>query len=209
MIELNKSIVYELSSNLNNFDTTLEDCLFGAVIITKNADIDKCKYMGYGIGFDSKRTYLFPDGSFGKNVIIFGADMSSSAHANNKKNILVLGKDFIQGIDGTIIYAEKMSSTNFTVSDKKFCLSLHYNGENSYLFVNGTEIHKFKAKEFEMKDGKTETYLGNISTGFSADNMKKSRLYGNGYDFSIDLTPVAVNNILDIHKYLMKKKNII
>ena len=52
-----------------------------------------------------------------------------------------------------------MYSINFTVSNKKFCLSLHYNGDNSYLFVNGAEIHIFKAKEYEMKDGEIEICL--------------------------------------------------
>ena len=70
--------------------------------------------MGYGIGFDSKGVFLFLDGSFGQNVIIFRADMSSSVHAYNKtRSILVLGKDFIQGIDGTTIYAEKIYSIDF------------------------------------------------------------------------------------------------
>ena len=59
-------------------------------------------------------------------------------------NILVLGKDFIQGINGTTIYAEGMYTPNFTVSGKKFVLSLHYNGNNSYLFVNGKQVVKFK-----------------------------------------------------------------
>ena len=54
-----------------------------------------------------------------------------------KRNILLLGKDFIQGIDGTAIYVQKMYSPKFTVAHKKFCLSLHYNGDSSYLFVNG------------------------------------------------------------------------
>ena len=64
--------------------------------------------------------------------------MSSSVHASNKRrSILVLGKGFIQGIDGPTIYAEKIHSTYFTVDNKKFCLSLHYNGDTSYLFVNG------------------------------------------------------------------------
>ena len=89
-------------------------------MITKNAVIHKYKYMEYGTGFDSKGTFLFPDGSLCPNLIIFGADMSSSAHANNKAiNILVLDKDFIQGIDGTTIYAEKMYSINFTKSKRK------------------------------------------------------------------------------------------
>ena len=69
------------------------------------------------------------------------ADLSSSTRANNKtRSILVHGEDFIQGIDGTTIYAEKIYSTNFNVDNKKFCLSLHYNGDNSYLFVNGKKI---------------------------------------------------------------------
>ena len=77
--------------------------------------------------------------------------MSSYVHANNKKNnILVLGKDFIQGIKGTTIYAEKMYSINFTENNKKFVLSLHYNGDNSYLFVNSTEIHKFEEKILKL-----------------------------------------------------------
>ena len=87
--------------------------------------------------------------------------MSSSVHANNKKNnIIVLGKGFIEGINSTIIYAEKMYSINFTKNNKKFVLSLHYNGNNSYLFVNGTEIHKFKAKDSEIVA--TPLCLGNI-----------------------------------------------
>ena len=94
-------------------------------------------------------------------MIIFGADKSSSVDANNKtKNILVLGKDFVQGLDNTTIYAEKLYSINFTENNKKFCLSLHYNGANSYLFVNGTEIHKFKANDSEI--GATQLCLGNI-----------------------------------------------
>ena len=69
--------------------------------------------------------------------------MNSSVHANNKtKNILVLGKDFIQGLDNTKIYAEKLYSINFTKTDTKFCLNLHYNGANSYLLVNGKKIQK-------------------------------------------------------------------
>ena len=65
--------------------------------------------------------------------MIFGTDLSSSVHANNRaNNILVLGKDFIQGVNGTTIYTEKIYSTNFTVANRKFCLSLHYNGDSSY-----------------------------------------------------------------------------
>ena len=76
--------------------------------------------------------------------------MSSSAYANSKtRSILVLGKYFIQGIDNTRIYAEKMYSANFAVANKKFCLRLHYNGDSSYLFANGKGIINFKAKYSE------------------------------------------------------------
>ena len=86
-------------------------------------------------------TFTHPSGGDGKNVIISGADLSSFTHANNKtRSILVLGKDFMQGIDNTTIYVEKMNSINFTVANKNVCLSLHYNEDSSYLFVNDEEI---------------------------------------------------------------------
>ena len=107
-------------------------------------------YPGYGNGFDRKSSFSFPGGGFGQNVLIFGVDMSSSAHIDNKKkDILVLGKGPTQGLEHTLT-AEKMYSINFTVTKTKFCLSLNYNEANSYLFVNGTEIHKFKAQDFDI-----------------------------------------------------------
>ena len=76
--------------------------MFGAVSLTKHIDMDQYKYSGYGIGFDRKGEFSFGSNGFGRNVIIFRADMNSSVHANNRtKNILVLGKDFIQGLDNT------------------------------------------------------------------------------------------------------------
>ena len=151
----NKKIVniyigYDLDSNSNGFDPTLQNCFFGAVKLTKNGDIDKYKYSGYGIGLDSKGRFLHSN-SLGRYAIIFGADMSISTHTNNKtRNILVLGRNFIQGIDGTTIYSEKMYSINFSEVGARFCLSLHYNGDNSYLFVNGKEIIKFKAEDSKI-----------------------------------------------------------
>ena len=114
------------ASGSNNNDHTLKNCLFGAVTLTKNADIDKYGYSGYGIGFDRRSSFSFPSGGFGQNVLIFGADMSSSTHINKKKDILVLGKGPTQGLEHTLT-AEKMYSINFTVTKKKFCLSLQYN----------------------------------------------------------------------------------
>ena len=167
-----KKICYELgASGSNNNDPTLKNCLFGAVTLTKNADIDKYRYSGYRIGFDRKSSFSFPSGGFGPNVLIFGADKSSSSHIDNKKkDILVLGKGPIQGLEHTLA-AEKMYSINFTATKKKFCVSLHYNGGNSYLFVNGTEIYKFKAKDSKIVAA--PLCFGNISNDWSVDNMKK------------------------------------
>ena len=98
-----------------------------------------------------------------------------------------------------------MCSINFTVTKNKFCLSLHYNGANSYLFVNGTEIYKFKDSEIAA----SPLCLGNISKDWSTDNMKKTGFNGYVYDFSVDYDSTDVDNIKDIHQYLMKKNNIL
>ena len=123
-----------------------------------------------------------------------------------KKDILVLGKGPAQGLEDTLSIG-KMYSANFTVTKKKFCLSLHYNGANSYLFVNGVETYKFKAKDSEIVA--TLLCLGNISKDLSVDNMKKTGFDGYIYDFSVDYDATDVDDILDIHKYLMKKNNMV
>ena len=101
---LNIYMVYELAgSSSHSDDPTLKICLFGTVILTENADIDKCGYSGYGIGFDRKSSFTFSGGRFGQNVLIFGEDMSSSAHIDNKKkDILVIGKGPTQGLENTL-----------------------------------------------------------------------------------------------------------
>ena len=114
-------------------------------------------------------------GGFPQNVLIFWVDMSSSPYIDNKKkDILVLGRGPTQGLESTLT-AEKMYSINFTVTRNKFCLSLHYNGANNYLFVNGTEIYKFKAKYSEIVPNRL--CLGKISKDWSVDNMKKNWIY--------------------------------
>ena len=107
-------------------------------------------YSGYGIGFDSKGYFSIGDET-GRNVVdIFGVDMSSSPHTDNKKkDILILDKGSAQGLEHTMA-AEKLYSTSFTKQNTKFCLSLHYNGENSYLLVRDTGVIKFKAKDSEI-----------------------------------------------------------
>ena len=145
---VNIYIVYEeisIASINGNRDSnlTIEKALFGAVSLTKNADVDKYRYSRYGIAFDRKG-----GGGYDQNVIIFGADMNSSPHTDTKgKDILILGTDPTQGLGEHSLTAEKMCSINFTKEYTKFCLSLHYNGANSYLFVNGREIIKFKEKD--------------------------------------------------------------
>ena len=94
---------------------TVVNCLSGAVSITKNVDFDKNKYSGYGIWFDRTGVYLLPDGSFGRNAAIFGVDMNSSVHVDNKgKVILVLGKGPTQGLGVDSLTAGKTYSVNFT-----------------------------------------------------------------------------------------------
>ena len=204
---VNIYIVYEISKNYNiSSYATLETCLFGAVSLTKHVDINQDKYSGYGIGFDRKGEFSFGNG-FGRGCIIFGVDMSSSVYVDKKrKDILILGEGRTQGLDGTTLTAEKLYSINFTENNKKFCSSLHYNGADSYLFVNGTEIYKFKAKYSETVV--TPLCLGNISKDFSVDNMKKTGLNKYVYNFSVDYDAIAVDDILNIHKYLMEINNI-
>ena len=195
---VNIYIVYRLSPSITR-DITLENCLFGTVKINTSS--------GYGIAFDSKGSFSHPNGGYGKNVIIFGADLSSSVHANTRaNNILVLGKEFIQGVNGTTIYAEKMYSTNFTVTNKSFYLSLHYNGDSSYLFVNGKEFANFKANDSEVAP--YPLCLGNVSKDFSPINTTNTELLAYVYDFSVDYKVITKDKIHDIHRYLMEKNNI-
>ena len=104
------------------------------------------------------------------------------------------------------IYAEKLYSINFAENNKKFCFGLHYNRANSYLFVTGTEIYKFRAKDSEIVA--TPLCLGSISKDASVDSMKKTRLNGYVYHFSVDYVANA-DAILGIHMYLIEKNNII
>ena len=93
--------------------------------MTKNVNIDRYGYSGYGIGFDRKGSFSFSGGGYGQNLLILGVDMSVSAHIDNKKkDILVLGIGPTQGLEHKLT-AEKMYSINFTEKNKMFCLSLH------------------------------------------------------------------------------------
>ena len=196
-------IVYEISTNFNIIQhfhsySTLDNCLFGAVSLAKKADVDRYKYSRYGIGFDRHGFFSHPSGGTGRNVIIFGVDMSSSTKINNRrKDILILGKGSTQGLEHTLS-AEKMYSINFTENNKTFCLSLHYSGANIYLLM--------VAKDSEIVA--SLLCLGNNSKDLTVDNIKKTRLNRYIYDFSAAYV-IPVDDILDIHKYLMKKNKMI
>ena len=214
---INIYCVYELDpidlSRNNEF--TIQNALFGSIKITKNANTSKYEYKGYGICFDESEsfTHVRKEGNFNhatlaRNVIIFGVDMSFSKHANNKaNNIYVMGKDYITKINDTTIYAEKMFYRNFTEPGKKFILSLHYNDDNSYLFVNGREELKFKTKTNQIIN--KNLCLGNLSNYWGRDHSAKTSLYGSIYDFVLDYKAiVGTTTIYDMHRYLMTKNNI-
>ena len=153
---INIYCVYKIDPIASRRDDTspVQNALFGAMESTKNADTSKYNYKGYGICFDVGGTFghTIGEGNFdhttnARNVLIFGADMIFSVHATNRaNNIYVMGEAFVQGINDTTIYAEKKFYRNFTDPGKKFVLSLHDNGDNSYLFANGRQELKFKAK---------------------------------------------------------------
>ena len=173
---VNIYIVYLIDpiSNFRNTDYTVQNALFGGVKITKNAtDTSKHKYERYGICFDEGGTFSKSGINNGRNVLIFGVHENSSVHANNKaNNIYVMGDLFVQGINDTTLYAEKIYSQNFTAANKKFVLSLHYNGDDSYLFVNGKQELKFKAKDDQIV--KEILCLGNISDDWTTANAEKT-----------------------------------
>ena len=215
---INIYCVYKLDPKASSRDTTftIQNALFGAMQITKNTDTSKYDYKEYGICFDESEqfTHVRKEGNFNhttlaRNVMIFGVDMSFSKHANNKaNNIYVMGKDYIQKINDTTIYAEKMYYRKFTDPGHKFLLSLHYNGDDSYLFVNGRRELKFKAKTDQLV--KEKLCIGNLSDQWTTSESEKTGLYGNIYDFVVDYEQiVGTTEILDINKYLIIKHNII
>ena len=182
--------------------------MFGAIKITKNADTSKHKYKGYGICFEEGGTFSEGSISNGRKVLIFGVHESFLFHSNNKaNNIYVMVKEFVQGINETTLYADKVYSQNFTQPSKKFVLSLHYNGDNSYLFVNGKLVLKFKSKDDQIINEKL--CLGNLSTDWNNNEVKHTGLLGKAYDFVVDYEAIdGVRPIYDMHRYLMTKHNI-
>ena len=174
---INIYCVYKLdpiSSSRDNTFTVL-NALFGSMQITKNADTSKNKYKGYGICFDEGGMFSIGNINNGRNVLIFGVHESSSVHTNNKaNNIFIMGDGFVQGINGMTLYAEKIYSQNFTQPKKKFVLSLHYNDNDSYLFINGKQELKFKAKPDQLI--KEKLCIGNLSGQWTTSESEKTGL---------------------------------
>ena len=192
-----------------SIEFTILNALFGAMKITKNANTSKYKYKGYGICFDKGSS--FSEGSInnGRSVLIFGVHESSLLQSNNKaNNIYIMGKGFVQGINDTTLYAEKVYSQNFTQLNKKFVLSLHYNYDNSYLFVNGRQELKFKCKTDQLV--KEKLCIRNLSNNWSPIEAQKTGLYVNIYDFVVDYKAInGVKKIYDMHRYLMTKHDVV
>ena len=126
------------------------------------ANSDKCKNSGCRIGFDSCSEFSIGQWKHVKNFVIFGADMNSSMHIDNKnKDILILDEGPTQRLADITSTAEAKYPINFTQLGKRFVLSLHYNGSNSFLFVNATKTYQFKTKDSEIND--YALFLGDIS----------------------------------------------
>ena len=195
---------------------TIQNALFGAMQITKNAtDNSKNNYKRYGICFDERSQFghtITEDGrahtTNGRNVLIFGADMSFSAHATNRANhICLMGDGLAQGINDTSLYVEKNYWRNFTDPGKKFIISLLYNGDERYFFVNGRQELKFKTKTDQLV--KEKLCIGNLSDQWTTSESEKTGLYGSIYDFVVDYEQiVCVKAIYDMHRYLITKHNI-
>ena len=200
-------MLYPIASTRNT-DFTIQNALVGAVNVTKNADISKNRYEGYGLCFDEGGTFSKGNINNGRNVLIFGVHESSLTHTNNKyNNIYVMGDLFVQGINDTTLYAEKVYSQNFTQPNKKFVLSLHYNGNKSYLIVNGKQELAFKAKNDQMQTAKL--CLGNLSSDWTTAELRKTGFYGKIYDFVVDYDQAtSIGTYHDFHRYLMIKHNI-
>ena len=215
---INIYCVYKLDPIASRRGTsfTIKNALFGAMQITKNAtDNSKNNYKGYGICFDERSQFshtITEDGrthtTNGRNVLIFGVDMSFSAHATNRANHIYLMDDGLtQSINDTTLYVEKNYWRNFTDPGKKFIISLHYNGDESYFFVNGRRELKFKAKTHQLV--KERLCIGNLSDQWTTSESEKTGLYGNIFDFVVDYEQiVGVKTIYNMHRYLMTKHNI-
>ena len=175
---VNVYIAYDLDAWSRNpiNDFNFKNWLFGATKTVKNRDKEKYVYSGYGITFDGNGFWSF-DNDTARNVKI-----------------------------EALVHQKKKNSINFTEADAIFCLSLHYNADNSYLIVNKKEIFKFKADNKNV-NLPTQFWFGSISNGFSTTESREVSLKRNVYGFSVEYISVNKSQKLNTHKYLMTKNN--
>ena len=134
---------------------------------------------------------------------MFGVDNSSSSHAENcKNNVLVLGEGQTYSFNGSFGLPGKKFIIGFTKANTKLCLSLHYNANNSYLFVNGKEIFKFKADN-ENVNFPTQFCLRSLSDRFNNAEPREVSLNRNVNDFSVDYRSIDQPDIWNIDKYFL------
>ena len=206
---INVYCVYQIEPISSSRDDTftVQNVLFGAMQITKNTDTSKYKYKGYGICFDEGGTFSKGNINNGRHVLIFGVDESSLVHENNKANniyVIFLCKELM-----TLHYMQKKYIVKILLNQVKVIMvySLHYNGDDIYLFVNGKQELKFKAKTESLV--KEKLCIVNLSDQWSTSVSEKTGLYGNIYDFVVDYEAIiGVKTIYDMHRYLMAKHNI-
>ena len=170
----------------NNFK--YKNFLFGSTSIVKNSDKEKYVYSCFGLILDSAGSW----------------DLDNCTAWNVFSS---LGKCPTFGVNGSFGPPKEKFSINFSKSNKLFCLSLHYNADNSCLFVNAKDIFSFKADN-ENVNFPTQLCLESICNGFSTTESREVSLNGNVYDFSVDYNSIDKSDILNIQKNLMKKNNI-
>ena len=215
---INIYCIYKLDPIVSSRDTsfTIQNALFGAMQITKNAtDNSKNNYKGYGICRDerSEFSHTITEGGFAhttdaRNVLTFGANMSFSGHRTNRANHIYLWFQALRQVLMILRYMQKRTFIEtLQILVKKVMLSLHYNGHDSYLFVNGRQELKFKCKTDQLV--KEKLCIGNLSDQWTTSESEKTGLYGSIYDFVVDYEQiVGVKTINEMHRYLMTKHNI-
>ena len=206
---INVYIVYDLDywpkGSLRN--CTLQNGLSGATNIVKNEDQEKFVYTGCGIAFYGKSEWSLGNYST-RNIVTFWVDNSASSHAGNLKNeFLILGEGPTFVINESFSTSEKKFGINVIKAKRKFCLSFHYDADNSYLFTNGKGIYKFKASN-KNNSFPYRFRLRTISNEFTTLDLGEASFVGNMYGFSVDYKSTEKCHILNIHKYSILKNNI-
>ena len=175
--------------------------MFEVTNIERNSDKEKYVYSGYGITFDGRGDWNF--NNYTTRTVILGFDNSSSPHTDNFKNdFLILSEGPTFGINGSFGSSKKSFNINFTGAKTKICLSLHFNADNSYSFVNGKEIYKFKSSN---KNNSFPSQFCPVAYESDSNDLDKVSFKENVYDFSVDCNTIDKSNNLNIHKYLMIK----